>query len=213
MNIFGPEYLVAPDEAKSVNARQVAYVPWTYGLGLTGWGLQNLWLRYLYQPDRVYLESIYPLLRDGAEFYANVIEQCRDDDGDAKVEIGPSYNPEHGPFGTFNNPVDIAYFRFLFDAAARAAETLSRDAPLVSRWRTARARVPDYEIAPRDGGPVVADWKGASADAVPVHNVTSPTIPVFPAEQVTWFSRRRKRSCSSARCGGFAIMVTTPISW
>jgi alpha-L-fucosidase 2 len=187
-SIHGPEHLVSPATARSVNARQIAYVPWTYCLGVTGWGLQNLWLRYLYQPDRAYLESVYPLLRDGAELYASVIVRCRDDDGDGKVEIGPSYNPEHGPFGSFNNPVDIAYFRFLLDAAARAAETLGIDGELIRRWQNARAKLPDYETAPVEGGRIVANWRGATADSVPVHNLAVPAVPVFPAEQVTWFS-------------------------
>ena len=29
LNIFGPEHLVAPQNAKSKNARQMCYVPWT----------------------------------------------------------------------------------------------------------------------------------------------------------------------------------------
>ncbi len=188
VNIFGPEYLVAPEDAKSKNARQIAYVPWSYGLGLTGWGLQNLWLRYEYEPDLEYLASVYPLLRDGAEFYANVIAQCRDDDGDGKVEIGPSYNPEHGPFGSFNNPVDVAYFDFLLSAASEAAGLLGRDAALVARWKKAHAQVPRYETASLEGKAIVANWRGAAADAIKVHNVASPTVPIFPAERITWFS-------------------------
>jgi hypothetical protein len=187
VNIFGPEHLVAPEVAKSRNRRQICYVPWSYGLGLTGWGLQNLWLRYKYQPTRAYLESVYPLLRDGAEFYANVLELCRDDEH-GKAEIGPSYNPEHGPFGTYNNPVDIAYFRFLLGAAAEASRLLDRDATPAERWQRQRTRVPDYETTSLEGQPIVANWKGANAASVEVHNVAVPTVPIFPGDQVTWFS-------------------------
>ncbi len=182
VNIFGPEHLVAPDKAKSNNARQICYVPWSYALGCTGWALQNVWWRYTYAPDREYLESVYPLFRDGAEFYANILEQCRDG------ELGPSYNPEHGPFGTFNNPVDLAYVRFLLATAAEAAGLLKRDATLAQRWRRQSARVPAYETTLFEGKTIVADWKGATADSVPEHNVVVPTVPIFPAEQVTWFS-------------------------
>ena len=182
VNIFGPEHLVAPETAKSKNARQICYVPWSYALGCTGWALQNVWWRYTYAPDRKYLESVYPLFRDGAEFYANILEQCRDG------ELGPSYNPEHGPFGTFNNPVDLAYFRFLLATAAEAAGRLNRDAKLAERWRRQLARVPAYETTLFEGKTIVADWKGATADSVPEHNVVVPTVPIFPAEQVTWFS-------------------------
>ena len=182
VNIFGPEHLVAPETAKSRNARQICYVPWSYALGCTGWALQNVWWRYVYAPDRKYLESVYPLFREGAEFYANILEQCRDG------ELGPSYNPEHGPFGTFNNPVDIAYFRFLLATAAEAAGLLNRDAKLAARWKRQLARVPAYETTPFEGQRVVADWKGATATSVREHNVVVPTVPIFPAEQVTWFS-------------------------
>lgn len=194
VNIFGPEYLVAPETSKSRNARQIAYVPWTYCLGLTGWGLQNLWLRYKYQPDLEYLVSVYPELRDGAEFYANVAGQCRDDDGDGKVEIGPSFNPEHGPFGTFNNPVDIAYFRFLLQAASDAARLLGRDEALVERWQQALEVVPAYETTPLAETTIVANWEGATAESVPVHNVACPTVPIFPAEQITWFSSPEEKA-------------------
>jgi len=194
VNIFGPEYLVPPENANSRNARQIAYVPWTYGFGLTGWGLQNLWLRYKYQPDLDYLASVYPLLRDGAEFYANIIDQCKDDDGDGKVEIGPSYNPEHGPFGCFNSPVDIAYFHFLLDTASEAARLLRRDEELVARWQRALALVPGYETAQLGGKMIVANWRGAAANAVKVHNVASPTVPISPADQVTWFSSPEEKA-------------------
>lgn len=192
VNIFGPEHRVAPEGARSKNARQIAYVPWSYGLGLTGWALQNVWLRYKFQPDRGYLARVYPLLRDGAEFYANVMAQCRDD-ADGKAEIGPSYNPEHGPFGTFNNPVDITYFRFLLDAAGEAARLLGRDEKLAERWRFQLSRIPDYETTPFEGKPIVANWTGATAASVKVHNVAVPTVPIFPGNQVCWFSPARQK--------------------
>lgn len=188
LNIFGPEYLVEPTQAKSKNARQIAYTPWTYTLGCTGFGLQNLWLRYKYAPDRAYLESIYPLLRDGAEFYANILQQCHDG------ELGPSYNPEQGPFGTFNNPVDLAYFRFLLRTAHEAAQILGRDAKRAERWQVQLARVPAYETTPLDGEPIIANWKGATENSVPVHNIVSPTVPVFPAEEVSWFSPESEKA-------------------
>ncbi len=187
LNIFGPEFLVAPGDAKSRNRRQICYVPWTYTLGCTGWGLQNLWLRYKYQPDRACLEKVYPLFRDGADFYASILDLSPDGD------IGPSYSPEHGPFGTLNNPADIAYFRFLLGTAAEAAETLGRDPASVKRWKSALARVPGYETTSLDGQPIIANWKGADVNSVELHNVTVPVVPVFPADQVTWFSPRDEK--------------------
>lgn len=187
LNIFGPEHLVDPAGAKSRNARQIAYVPWTYTLGCTGFALQNVWLRYKYAPDRAYLESVYPLLRDGAEFYANILELRADG------TIGPSYNPEHGPFGTYNNPVDLAYFRFLLGVASEAAGILGRDDALVGRWQKQLTRVPAYETTTHESGTIIANWKGAHAGSVPQHNVASPTVPIFPADEITWFTPRDQR--------------------
>ncbi len=188
LNIFGPEHLVPPESAKSRNRRQIAYVPWTYTLACTGWGLQPVWQRYQHAPDKHYLEEIYPLIRDGAEFYANILELCRDG------EFGPSYNPEHGPFGTFNNPADLAYCRFLLGAALKAADALQRDAALAARWMKQLARVPGYETTPLDGQPIIANWKGADADRVPVHNVATPTVPVFPAGEIHCFSEPDRKT-------------------
>lgn len=187
LNIFGPEFLVPPGIATSRNRREICYVPWTYTLACTGWGLQNLWLRYKYAPDRAYLGSIYPLLRDGAEFYANILDLCH------PGEIGPSYNPEQGPFGSFNNPADIAYFRFLLGSAAEAAGILGCDPNLASRWISHLVHIPAYETALVDGKPIIADWKGATAESVPEHNITTPTVPIFPADQITWFSSANEK--------------------
>ncbi len=34
----------------------------------------------------------------------------------------------------------------------------------------------------------MVDWKGCKADQVKEHNITVPTVPVFPAGRITWFS-------------------------
>jgi hypothetical protein len=39
-----------------------------------------------------------------------------------------------------------------------------------------------------NGEPVVVDWEGCKYNEVPVHNITVPASPVFPGDQVTWFS-------------------------
>jgi len=39
-----------------------------------------------------------------------------------------------------------------------------------------------------NGKPVVVDWTGCNYKQVGEHNITVPASPVFPAEQVTWFS-------------------------
>jgi len=178
-----------PANCKSVNRRQIAIPPFGYTLGMAGMSAQNLWYCHLYRPDRKYLdETIYPVLREVALFYCSFAEKCpRDAQGKAK--FGPSYSPEHGEFGVENVPFDLAYARFTLHAAIAAAGELGRDAELSGRFRKAIDLLPSYPTAPDEAGqPVVVDWTGCKFREIREHNITVPAVPVFPADQVTWFS-------------------------
>jgi len=180
-----------PDPAKcqSVNRRQIAIPPYGYTLGMAGMSTQVLWHCHLYRPDPKYLdEAIYPVLREVSLFYCSFAEKCpRDAEGKAK--FGPSYSPEHGRFGVANVPFDLAYARFTLRAAITAAGELGRDAELADRFRKALDLLPPYPTAPDEAGqPVVVDWTGCKFRQIRQHNITVPAVPVFPAEQVTWFS-------------------------
>ncbi len=180
-----------PDPAKcqSVNRRQIAIPPFGYTLGMAGMSAQVLWHSHLYRPDRKYLEEkLYPVIREVALFYCSLAEKCpRDATGLA--QFGPSYSPEHGGFGVANVPFDLAYARFIINAAICAAGELGRDEKLAERFRQALALLPPYPTAPDEAGqPVVVDWTGCKFRQIKEHNITVPAVPVFPAEQVTWFS-------------------------
>ncbi len=178
-----------PLACTSVNRRQIAIPPYGYTLGMAGMSAQVLWFSHLYRPDRQYLgETLYPVLREVALFYCSFAEKCpRDAAG--KVQFGPSYSPEHGKFGVANVPFDLAYARTMFHAAIEAANELGRDRELVARFRKALALLPTYPTAPDESGrPVVVDWSGCRFREIKQHNITVPAVPVFPAEQVTWFS-------------------------
>jgi hypothetical protein len=180
-----------PDPAKcqSVNKRQIAIPPFGYTLGMIGMSAQVLWYHHRYQPDRGYLaEKIYPVIRETALFYCSFAEKCpREPNG--KVKFGPSYSPEHGAFGVANVPFDLAYARYTLRAAIAAAAELGTDRELAARFRQTLDRLPDYPTAPdADGKPVVVDWAGCKFRQVAQHNITVPDVPVFPGDQVTWFS-------------------------
>jgi len=178
-----------PAGSKSVNCRQIAIPPFGYTLGMAGMSAQILWYSHLYRPDRKVLEeTIYPVVREVALFYCSFAEKCpRDAQG--KAQFGPSYSPEHGKFGVANVPFDLAYARLMLQAAIVAAGELGRDAELASRFRKAIDLLPPYPTAPDESGrPVVVDWTGCKFREIRQHNITVPAVPVFPGEQVTWFS-------------------------
>ncbi len=176
------------DAPNSRNFRLIARMPSSYTLGLTAWAAWQAWLRHVYDPDPAALkERIYPILRDAAEFYVRAGEALRTEE-DGTVLLGPSYNPEHGGFGTDNNPLDIAFVSNLLEAFTQASAIVGGDAELAGRCGELLKRMPTYPTAESPAGPVIVDWKGCGLYDVPVHGITSPAFPVFPAERVTWFS-------------------------
>ena len=185
------QYLHEPDPAncKSVNQRSGPMNPWGMTIGMVGMTVQSLWHRHLCEPDRSILEQkIYPTLREAARFYVSFMKQCgRDADG--KILLGPSYSPEHGDMGIDNCPFDIAYAQYTFEAFNQAARELGKDSALAAECQEMKALLPGYPVAlDTQGQPVVVDWRGCKYQEVPIHNLTVPVVPVFPAEQVTWYS-------------------------
>ena len=174
-----------PAACKTKNNHMNFYIPWTYVPGANGWQAQNVWLAYLHQPDRKYLqENAYPLVREMAIFYADFLEHCRKTP-EGKAVYGPTYSPEHRGFGTDDTPCDIAWTRFTIKAAIQGATVLACDAELVKRWQAAQALVPDYPQTPKTNPPVIADVRGGE----PIqYNVPVPVLPVFPAGEINWWS-------------------------
>jgi hypothetical protein len=172
-----------PEQCVSVNKRQLAYMPWSYGIGTAGHMAHILWMHYEYSRDTLYLkDKIYPILRDYALFYTSFIEKCKLSNG--KVLFGPSVDPEHTPFGWDNSPYDLAWAQHTLKAAIQAAKDLAVDTDLVKRWSNSLSKLPYYPVA---GGVVkVGDRDNG-------YNIITPIIPLFPAEQVSWFSAQSEK--------------------
>jgi hypothetical protein len=184
-------FMHEPDPAicKSVNKRALVMNPWGMTIGMVGMTAQNLWHKHLCDPDRAYLEAkIYPSLREAARFYLSFMKQCGKDAA-GKILLGPSFSPEHGAMGIDNCPFDIAYVHYTFDAFDKASKELGKDRALAAECLAMKALLADYPVAlDPNGKPVVVDWVGCKYREVELHSLTVPVVPVFPAEQVTWFS-------------------------
>lgn len=176
-----------PEACKAVNNRQYLHIEWAYTLGVTSFTVQNLWWRYLYQPDREYLERVaYPVVSETARFYANILEKYCDDKGKSRP---PTVSPEHwgwvvGLEKNRNCTFDTAMIAFNLEAAAQAATILDCDERDVQRWRKALEMLPDY---PRYTGEdtLIVDVENAR----PIeYNIPIPSTVVFPGEQLTYFS-------------------------
>lgn len=180
-----------PAACKTKNNHMNFCIPWTYVPGANGWQAQNVWLAYLYQPDRKNLqENAYPLVKEMAIFYADFLEHCKQTP-EGKAVYGPTYSPEHRDFGTDDTPCDIAWTRFTLKAAIQGATVLACDTELVKRWQAALALVPDYPQTPKTNPPVIADVRSGE----PIqYNVPVPVLPVFPAGEITWWSTEAEKA-------------------
>ena len=172
-----------PEQCVSVNKRQFAFMPWSYGIGTAGHMIHNLWLHYVYSGDVNYLKNkIYPVIKDYALFYASFIEKCRLENG--KVVFGPSVDPEHTPFGWDNSPYDIAWAQHTIKAAIQGANDLGVDTDLVERWSKSLDKLPYYSVS----GDIIK-----VGDREDGYNIITPVVPLFPAEQVSWFSKESEK--------------------
>lgn len=184
-------FLHEPDPAlcKSENKRQMSMNPWGLTIGLPGMTLQSMWQKYLCDQDVEYMkEKIYPFVKETALFYVSFMEKCQTDDK-GKILLGPSFSPEHPPMGIFNCPFDIAYVHYTFDALIEATNVLQTDAELAGTCEKYKALLSDYPTAlNNEGESIVVDWTGCNYKQIQEHNITVPVSPVFPGDQVTWFS-------------------------
>jgi hypothetical protein len=178
-----------PANCKSKNKRQMSMNPWGLTIGLQGMTLQSMWQKYLCDQDVEYMrEKIYPFVKETAHFYVSFMGKCQKDEK-GKILLGPSYSPEHGSMGIFNCPFDIAYVHYTFDALIDAAQILQKDNDLAVLCKKYKALLSDYPTALNDENePIVVDWTGCKYKQIPEHNITVPASPVFPGDQVTWFS-------------------------
>jgi hypothetical protein len=184
-----------PTTCESKNQRQIVMGPWGLTIGMGGMTLQSMWHKHLCKPDIDYMRSkIYPTLKEVAKFYVAFMERCETGE-DGRVLLGPSYSPEHGAVGIDDCPFDIGYVAYAFDAFIQASEELKTDEALAARCRKYKALLPDYPTAvDKDGKRVVVDWRGCGYRQVSRHNIEVPTTPVFPCDQVTWFSPEDRKA-------------------
>jgi len=182
-----------PERCKSKNGRQYLHFTWGRTLGVTAFTVQNLWWHYLYTMDGRFLREIcYPVLREAADFYANFMRKTFEEEG--TWDLYPTVSPEHwGITPNFernrNCTFDIALAKFILRAALRASQILEMDERSRERWKQALSHLPSYPTSD-DEEPVIVDVEGAPPIT---YNIPIPAFPVFPGEDVTFFSGEAER--------------------
>jgi hypothetical protein len=186
-----------PEGCRSRNGRQYLHFTWGRTLGVTAFTVQNLWWHYLYTMDEDFLREIcYPVLREAADFYANLMYKTFEEEG--TWDLYPTVSPEHwGITRNFernrNCTFDIALAKFILQAAVQASQILKTDERSRGKWRGALDHLPSYPTS-EDDDPVIVDVEGAPPIT---YNIPIPAFPVFPGEDVTYFSGNAEKELLS----------------
>jgi alpha-L-fucosidase 2 len=120
-----------------------------YGLWPMGgaWLSQHLWQHYLFSGDKVFLENIYPILRDAATFYVDVLQSEPENNW---LVVSPSMSPENthssGVTMTAGTTMDNQLVFDVFSNLIEASELLGRDPLFADTVRSKRDRLPPMQI-------------------------------------------------------------------
>ena len=123
---------------------------WGFTPGSGAWTCQNLWDYYLYTQDPEVLEAIYPILKEGAEFWLGYLVEdprTRVDgiEGTGELVTAPGGSSEHGPIGVGTTyDMSLAYMEMSY--TVEAAKLLGRDAELQVQIEAALPRMHPFWI-------------------------------------------------------------------
>ncbi len=137
-----------------MRAAQAYWGAWQMG---SGWLMQHLWMRYDFTRDTRFLQEVaYPILRDGALFYADWLME---DPRDGTLVSAPSTSPENSFIAPNGRPaatclgsaVDQQIIAEVFDNFLEASRILGQEDALVREVRRKRGRLRSGIVIGPDG--------------------------------------------------------------
>jgi alpha-L-fucosidase 2 len=199
------EQLVAPGEQTSKAYYKgkgwVAHVisnPWKFtapgeganwGSTLTGgaWLCEHLWQHYIFNPDKKYLEKIYPVLKGATQFYTSILIT---DPKTGWLATAPSNSPEntyitedgfHGQT-TMGPTIDMQIGRELLSNTIAAASILGVDQKWADSLSTIKAALAPDQVSPSTGA--IQEWIRDYKEEDPHHRHTSPLYGLYPYDEI-----------------------------
>ncbi|MCW3118556.1 MAG: glycoside hydrolase family 95 protein [Chitinophagaceae bacterium] len=173
--------------------------PWGYtspgesanwGSTVTGgtWATMHLWQHYLYNPDKNFLASVYPVIKGAAQFFTDIlIEEPKH----KWLVTAPSNSPENsfiGPNGEhiancMGPTVDMQFGREILNEAIESATILNIDKAWSDSLRLIVPRLAPLQISPSTGA--LQEWLEDYKEAEPEHRHTSHLLGVYPLDEIT----------------------------
>ncbi|GAB3808593.1 glycoside hydrolase family 95 protein [Spirosoma humi] len=155
---------------------------WTAG---GGWTSQHLWEHYLYNGDKAYLASVYPILKGAAQFYADFLVEHPTYHW---LVVNPGTSPENAPKAHGGSSLDAGTTmdnQIVFDVfstAIRAADLLKKDADFVAMLKQKRSKLPPMHIGQYGQ---LQEWLDDVDDPADKHRHVSHLYGLFPSNQIS----------------------------
>ena len=165
----------------------------SWGSSLTGgaWLCEHLWQHYIYNPDKEYLESIYPVLKGATQFYTGILIQ---DPKTGHLVTAPSNSPENtyitedGFSGqtTMGPAMDMQIGRELMQNTIDAANILGVDKIWTDSLKIIRSKLAPNQVSKITGG--IQEWIRDYKEAEPQHRHVSHLYGLYPYNEINAFS-------------------------
>ena len=151
------------------------------------WLVLHQWEHYLFTGDVDYLRSVYPTIKEAADFVLGFI--VRDKNG--KWVTAPSNSPENRyrlPSGetfmlTYGATKDIQLIRELFNACIKAGNLLKEDRKYLARLQSVIKDLPPTRVSPRYG--IIQEWIEDYEEVEPGHRHMSQLFGLYPGTEIT----------------------------
>lgn len=152
------------------------------------WLCQHLWEHYLFTKDKVFLRKIYPIMRDSALFYNDMLIA---EPKHGWLVTAPSNSPENGyRMGgsdktlhiVMGPTVDEQIVRYLFDSVIKSSEILQTDVEFRRELIEKKAKLAPTRVG-SDGR--VMEWLEEYEEPEPTHRHVSHLWGLYPGDEIT----------------------------
>lgn len=150
-----------------------------------GWTSQHLWEHYLFNGDKKFLATAYPVLKGAATFYVDFLVEHPTNHW---LVINPDESPENAPAAHQGSSLDVGTTMTnqivfdVFNATISAAEILKTDAAFIDTLKQMRSR-----LAPMHVGQYgqLQEWLDDIDDPKDNHRHVSHLYGLFPSNQIS----------------------------
>lgn len=174
-NVWG---FTSPSESPSWGATNTA----------GAWLCQDLWEYYLYNPDKEYLRSVYPVMKGAALFFSDMLVE---DPNNGYLVTAPTTSPENSyltPQGDrisicAGSTMDNQIIRELFTNVASAAQILDLDKEWIKEIETKKQRLAPNQIGKYGQ---IMEWLEDYEEAEIHHRHVSQLYGLHPGYEMTY---------------------------